>query len=56
MLENDLLRVLELRFGPLPEEIIENIRFSPDSAPIREWFEAAVTAPSLTDFRETTAL
>ncbi|HAB16897.1 MAG TPA: hypothetical protein PLX89_00265 [Verrucomicrobiota bacterium] len=44
---------LATRFGPPPTEVAEAIQAVSDSAQLRQWLRAAITAPSLPEFRET---
>ena len=41
-----LTRLLERRFGPLPEDIAGRIRIA-DEATLRAWFDLAIDAPDL---------
>ena len=43
---------LSTRFGPPPNEVAEAIQTVSDSAELRQWLRAAITSPSLLEFRE----
>lgn len=49
----DILRVLELRFGELPADLVAAIRATEDLTMLVIWLDTAVTAQTLADFRQT---
>ncbi len=51
-----LLRILRLRFGPVPQEVETVIRRTQDVDTLDRWTDAAVTSADLDTFRRTTAL
>ena len=53
---NSLLRLLEKRFAPLPSEFQQLIRSATDLKLIRSWFDTALEAGSLEDFRTASGL
>jgi hypothetical protein len=54
---NVLVRMLEKRFPPgAPADLIAAIRATPDLERLRQWFDLAWTAASLSDFRQAAGL
>ena len=51
-----LLRLLELKFQTVPQEIETVIRATSDISALNGWFDAAVVATSLADFRQASNL
>jgi hypothetical protein len=47
-----LLEVLELKFGPLPQEVTDAIRATTDLPTLSQWVAAAVAADTLETFRQ----
>jgi len=48
----NLLRLLELKFSaPLPADLVSTFQATTDLDKLTRWFDAAVTAPSLKEFR-----
>ncbi len=47
-----LIEILKMRFGPLPAELVSAINAETDASRLKEWFLPAVSASSLTDFRQ----
>jgi hypothetical protein len=46
-----LLKMLEKRFGRVPQEIAQTITEQPSRELLDDWFERAVDVPSLDEFR-----
>jgi hypothetical protein len=51
-----LLEILDLKFGPIPTEVVSAIRATSDLPQLKQWVAAAVTAPTLDVFRQSTQL
>src|SRR5205823_6143499 len=51
-----LLEILDLKFGPVPPEVASVIRATTDLFRLKRWVAAAVTAPTLDVFRQSTQL
>jgi hypothetical protein len=51
-----LLEVLELRFGPLPQDVVDTVKGTTDLGKLERWLDTALTACSLDDFRQSTQL
>ena len=51
-----LLRVLELKFQTVPQEIGTAVRATNDLGQLNRWFDAAVVSATLTDFRQASNL
>ena len=51
-----LLRVLELKFQTVPQEIVTAVRGTNDLGQLNRWFDAAVIAATLAGFRQATSL
>jgi hypothetical protein len=52
----DILRSLGLRFGSVPADLAGAVNAATDLSQLEQWFDAAVTAASLEDFRRATGL
>ena len=53
---NLLLRLLEKRHGSIPVDLVKVIRQTQDLSVLRAWFDLALDAPSLSDFRKQTGI
>jgi hypothetical protein len=51
-----LLKVLKLRFGPLPQDVVDAVKGTRDLGKLGRWLDTAVTANSLDDFRQAVRL
>jgi hypothetical protein len=51
-----LVRLLELKFQSLPADLLTALQSTDDLQQLSQWFDLAVTATSLTDFRQTAGL
>lgn len=48
----DILELLQLKWGPVPEEIVQRVSAQRDLAVLREWHKLAVQAGSLEEFQK----
>ena len=48
---NSLLQLLEKRHGPVPADLLKAIRQTKVLSRLRIWFDLAIDAPSVTNFR-----
>ena len=46
----DLLEALQERLGPLPTEVVEQVRSERDDTVLRRWFKLALHATTLNQF------
>jgi len=51
-----LLEILDIKFGPIPAEVVSAIRATSDLPRLKQWVAAAVTAPTLAAFRQSAQL
>jgi hypothetical protein len=51
-----ILRLLQLRFGALPPDLVAAIRATTDLTTLNQWFDLAVSCPTLADYRQTASV